>query len=442
MIGRLFISLFLYLPLLFGQSQIGEDKDGIYFRKDRTEYDGSYLENQQAVIALKRILDEAGIDRIDSVKVTAYASPEGVREHNLQLSRERARALAPLVNQYMPEYAPLISVIDGGEAWEPLHKRIEEDSNLPDYTRQQILAILDDDSVGTDTKKWRLQHRLGTDPILGDLYDYILDEHYRYLRCLSIQIDYNDKADIKTPDTLNDSSVSPPPTVENSLADASEADDDISHPQPDELSDTAWTGNVHATRPILAVSTNLLYDITYIPKYGVTSIPSFSLEYYPGNYGRFSFGADVEWPMWQHFDTHRYMQIQNVTLNARWYFAPKYQHDYRGAYLLANVNSVRYGIGWEEHGWEGEGVGTSLGIGYKHSLFGSKRLFWEAGAAVGCFWSHYDPYYWGNDATGWYYYDYDGPLEEFKERNHPLFWLNPTRVWFSVGVDLFNRKEK
>lgn len=196
-------------------------------------------------------------------------------------------------------------------------------------------------------------------------------------------------------------------------------------------------------RPVFGLSTNLLYDLTYIPHYGLTSIPSLSLEYYPRRQGRFSFGLDVEWPMWRHWEEHRFFQIQNITLNARCYFSPRYRRPYYGPYVLANVNAGRYGIGWEEHGWQGEGLGASLGLGYKRSLFGSKRLFWDAGLAIGCFYSRYDPYVWGNDITGWYYYDYNGNPANFIRRNYALKWFFlPTRVWFAIGVDLFNRKKR
>ncbi len=192
-------------------------------------------------------------------------------------------------------------------------------------------------------------------------------------------------------------------------------------------------------RPVLGVSTNLPYDITYIPHYGLTSIPSFSLEFYPKK-GKFTFGADVEWPMWKHPQEHRYLQINNLTLWSRYYFKPR-QHRFRGWYLLANVNAARYGIGWEGRGWEGEGLGVSLGAGWKWIL-GNGRFFVDMGVAMGYFYSGYDPYVWGNDATGWYYYDYIGDPEQFVKRNSRLSWIGPTRVYISIGVDLFNRKKK
>ena len=188
-------------------------------------------------------------------------------------------------------------------------------------------------------------------------------------------------------------------------------------------------------KPVLAISTNIPYDITYIPKYGLTSIPSFSLEYYPSKYGHWTFGADLEIPMWQHWDQHRFMQIQNLTLNTRYYFKRGHYH---GLYLLANVYAARYGIGWDAKGWEGEGLGISAGIGYKLTIY--KRLFLDAGIAVGYFYSRYDPYEYGFDSTQKYYYDYVGVPEEFVRRNHVLNWFGPTRVWIAIGFELFSRK--
>ena len=191
-------------------------------------------------------------------------------------------------------------------------------------------------------------------------------------------------------------------------------------------------------RPVLGVSTNLPYDITYVPHYGVTSIPSFSLELYPRK-GKFTFGTDVEWPMWKHPETHRYLQVNNLTLWTRYYFKPR-ENRFRGWYLLANVNAARYGIGWQSHGWEGEGLGASLGVGLKFII--GRRFFVDLGVAAGYFYSGYDPYVFGGDATGRYYYDYFGNPDNFVKRNQRLSWIGPTRAYLSIGVDLFNRKKK
>ena len=191
-------------------------------------------------------------------------------------------------------------------------------------------------------------------------------------------------------------------------------------------------------RPVFGLSTNLPYDITYIPDYGVTSVPSFSLEFYPAR-GHWTVGADVEWPMWKHYEDYRFLQVNNITLWTRRYFKPV-DGRFKGAYLFANANVARYGIGWNAKGWEGEGIGASLGAGYKVLL--GKRLFLDFGAAVGAFYSAYDPYVYGFDLTQRYYYDYDGDVDKFSARRKRLMWVGPTRLYISLGVDLFNRRRK
>ena len=136
------------------------------------------------------------------------------------------------------------------------------------------------------------------------------------------------------------------------------------------------------------------------------------------------------------------MQINNFTFWARRYFfahARESAERFKGPYLFANANVARYGIGFNDRGWQGEGVGASLGFGYKWLL--GKRFFIDAGLAFGYFYSRYDPYVYGNDGTGWYYYDYTGNPQEFVPRRMELHWLYPTRVYISIGMDFFKRKK-
>ena len=85
-------------------------------------------------------------------------------------------------------------------------------------------------------------------------------------------------------------------------------------------------------------------------------------------------------------------------------------------------------------------MGASLGIGHKWLL--GRRLFLDAGIALGAFYAQYDPYVFGFDATLRYYYDYAGDPAQFHKRNHRFFWAGPTRIYLSIGIDLFNRKRR
>lgn len=447
----------------------------VHFRWDNTTHDKEYMGGGAAVDSLASLVAKVGADNINSIEVTAYASPEGVYEHNMMLSRQRAKSLKTLLIESIPDLADKFNVIPGGEAWELLRARVAVDSTLCDASRERVLKILDNTTISDDTRKWRLANWSGTDPKVGNVYKYLLRAHYKYLRCGDVNIVFRrplaelladvDDEDVEaevaapvSPPVVPGEAKEPVDTVAPAVApDAAVPPDVAVAPKP--LTDSTLTQTLqpeslrdesaqmpegkpvkcHDRVPILGVSTNLLYDVTYIPGYGITSIPSLSLEYYPRG-GRWTIGADVEWPMWKHWDTHDFMQINNITLWVRRYFKPDL-YLYKGAYLFGNVNAAQYGIGWDDKGWEGEGLGGSLGIGYK-KYFGNSRFYFDTGLAAGVFWSQYDPYFWGNEATGWYYYDYAGKPEDFRERSKHLLWFGPTRLYFSIGYDLLMRKRR
>ena len=411
----------VWIPAYFVRAQ---ERVYLFSRLNNSTYEENYLRNAQVADSLFEQIQQLGPERIDSLLATAYASPEGVYERNMLLSRQRAARFKTVLDERMPMLSDRIVVRAGGESWHLLREHVVQDPNIGEVTKRQILEILDDKTIRDDTRKWRLAHRLhGTD------YRYLLETHYPYLRCYEIVILFKEK-DEPAPTPQVEPDPEPQPEPEPQVEPQTEPEplpEPVIVPEPQKVKG----------KPVLAVSTNLLYDITYIPHYGFTSIPSLSLEYYPSSYGHWTFGADVEFPMWQNWEAHKFLQIQNLTANTRYYFK---RGNYRGLFVLANVNAARYGIGWDAKGWEGEGLGVSAGIGYKLTLGG--RFFLDAGVALGYFHSRYDPYEYGFDATRKYYYDYVGLPEDFTPRNHTLDWFGPTRVWISIGLDLFTRKAK
>lgn len=188
------------------------------------------------------------------------------------------------------------------------------------------------------------------------------------------------------------------------------------------------------------VSTNLLYDAVYVPHYGFTSAPSGSLEFYPRK-GKWTFGFDIEWPMWKHPEEHRYFQVNNLNLWTRRYLNGPEERRYSKWYLSGALSANRYGFATgADKGWQGEGLGLSVGGGYKWAL--GKHFTLDMGLALGAYYSAYDPYVWGNDATGWYYYDYYGDPSSFKKRNQRFFWAGPMRIYINIGFDFWSRNRQ
>ncbi len=415
----------------------------VYFRWDKSNYEDNYQSNAQAANKVYNLMKEIGTERVDSVIVKAYASPEGAYGHNMDLSRRRAMEFDRAVKEKMGLVGAdiPISVLPGGEAWEQLRARVAADTVISATAKQRTLALLDDDSVPRDTKKWRMMHfYLGETREEGDVYHWLLLNHYVYLRCLDIKIYYHDavpysleepeEEEVKEePAIAPEEPTAQPDTTAVAASEASFVPSlELVSPAPESTAKRRFS-------PVIGISTNLLFDATYIPNYGFTSVPSFSLEYYPAR-GHWTFGADVDWSHWLHYDTHRFNQIHNISLHTRRYFKSG-ENGFKGLYLQGALNAAEYGLGWDAHGWEGELLGANLGAGYKIN-FG--RFFIDMGLDVGYFYSRNDPYVWGDDATGWYYYDYVGDPAQFAPRQKGFQWFGPTRAYISIGLDLFNRR--
>ena len=414
----------------------------VYFRWDKSNYEDNYQSNAQAANKVYNLIKEIGTERVDSVIVKAYASPEGAYGHNMDLSRRRAMEFDRAVKEKMGLVGAdiPISVLPGGEAWEQLRARVEADTVISATAKQRTLALLDDDSVPRDTKKWRMMHfYLGETRQEGDVYHWLLLNHYVYLRCLDIKIYYHDavpysleepeEEEVKEePAMTTEEPAAQPDTTAVAPSEAFVPSLELVPPASDNTAKRRFS-------PVIGISTNLLFDATYIPGYGFTSVPSFSLEYYPAR-GHWTFGADVDWSHWLHYDTHRFNQIHNISLHTRRYFKSG-ENGFKGLYLQGALNAAEYGLGWDAHGWEGELLGVNAGIGHKWNW---GRFFLDAGIDLGFFYSRYDPYVWGNDATGWYYYDYVGDPAQFAPRQKGFQWFGPTRAYISIGLDLFNRR--
>lgn len=207
-------------------------------------------------------------------------------------------------------------------------------------------------------------------------------------------------------------------------------------------------------RELLSVKTNVLFDFAYMPGYDrFCPIPNVAVEYYP-LHGHFTYGASFDGPWWQNYDDHKYFQLRNYQLHTRYYLRsgdislrrPGEGAAFKGLYLSAYAHAFIYNICFDANrGWEGEGVGAGLGIGYVLPI--SKKEHWrlEFGLQAGYFYTPYDPYQWlcpvdPTTDTRQYYYKWYGKSEDFKKRQHRYSWFGPTRVEITLSYDLLKRK--
>ena len=213
-------------------------------------------------------------------------------------------------------------------------------------------------------------------------------------------------------------------------------------------------------RELLAIKTNLLLDAAYVPGYDAwCPIPNVALEYFPKS-GHFTFGASIDFPWWKNYWKHKYFEIRNYQVEARYYLKGSQPYDrqtslvgyeapaFSGFYLQAYANAGIFCLCFDaDRGWIGEGFGGGVGCGYVMPI--SKNGHWrlEFSAQVGFFTCKYDPFqfeYRGfelNDHL--YYYDWVQPANQFKKRQYRFNWIGPTRIGITLSYDiLYRRKAK
>ncbi len=208
-------------------------------------------------------------------------------------------------------------------------------------------------------------------------------------------------------------------------------------------------------REVLSVKSNLLLDFAYMPGgYNrFCPIPNVAVEYYP-MHGHFTFGASFDCPWWQNYREHKYFQVRNYQLEARYYLKSGSVERtgygkgaaYKGWYAQAYAHAGLFGICFDaDRGWEGEGVGAGLGVGYVLPLTRKGHWRLEFGLQAGVFWTKYDPYQYESVLypdihDDLYYYKWDQFGDLFKRRQHRLTWLGPTRVGITLTYDLLYRR--
>lgn len=197
-------------------------------------------------------------------------------------------------------------------------------------------------------------------------------------------------------------------------------------------------------RHLMALRTNLLHDFFYMPQFGMAFSPNLQLEYYPRD-GHYTYNAGITWGTNRKWSQQKFWQWRDVQLELRRYF--RGGGEFFGLYAAVYAQGGKYGIGLgKTKGWEGEGGGAGLSVGYVMPL--NKRGNWrlEFMAAVGGYITRYDPYVYGNPISGEidgdYYYDYLGSATEFKERNHRFTWFGPTNLGIQVTYDILYRRNK
>lgn len=384
-----------------GDSSCVVDRFALYYWRDRIDLDEEYLDNQRQMDRIRHYL--ANSPHIDSITIYAYASPEGVYEHNVWLARKRAEAAKRFVLSHIPEErqfdADRIRLCPMNENWDGLTEELE--ANYFRNDRERVLDILEA-PVRNDTKKWRLQQLDN-----GYTYKYIIRNHMPRLRLATWiciwQKPYQEP-------------VGKP--VEFAVAQFEETPLDsypgILEPAP------AWK-----KRTILALKTNLLYD-------AATAL-NFAVEV-PFN-EKFSLLYEHHCPWWL-TESNRYcLQLLSFGGEFRWWFKPQTRPEtsrrvQRDA-LVGHFLGV-YGMGGKfdlqaNKTFCYQGEFFSAGLTYGYSMPIAKRINLEFSISAGYAripYRHYNP------SDDWELL--------IRDRNKSGVWhyFGPTKIEVALSVPL------
>ena len=412
---------------------VSTDYTEIHFRSNKADLDVKYMENKAALEHLDIAIDSIGLENITAIEIVSQSSPEGIYSRNVWLSEHRSQVMVDYVKKTFPELADKLSVNLVSESWENLAQYVYQDPNLDEQTKQKILDLIDSD-IKIETKKSRMKN-LGKTKKTGDIYKYLLNNYYPVIRNTGIYILH--MLEEETP--FNKDPERPPLLPEppvNPKGITHEPERPGPPPEPEEPP---------RKRPILAVKTNIPYYGFFTKSIGWAPIYNVEAEWYPSEFGRWSWLVEYDFPWHSKESKHQYFQIINLQLEGRRYFKKEYYHT--GWYLSGYVGGNYYDICLDDksyYGYQGEGFGGGLGLGYVQPLGDRATTRWklEFFVKAGYYMSFYDPYQPGNPYMGKSYYDWHDDPSLFIRRNWVFKWLNPTGVGISISYDLIHKKVK
>ena len=176
---RMYVCVLIFaLGGMDSNAQGGDDaiRVAIYYRWNKYHLDSAYLSNPEQLTTLDSLLTSTAMQRMDTVTIVAYASPEGHPDYNMWLSGQRANTIRNYILAKYPQIEPYkVVTIARGENWEGLLKFALNDYELP--SRGKVLEII-------TSSKSKEQKQLELTELDGGktYYRYILPNYYRYLR--------------------------------------------------------------------------------------------------------------------------------------------------------------------------------------------------------------------------------------------------------------------
>lgn len=371
----------------------------IHYRVNETVVDEDYMGNKEQIHKIKHYLVNS--PRVDSITIYAWSSPDGLYNKNRSLSRKRANSAKRLLLQHSPDSAKLnsgkIKISPIAENWEGLTALVKEGYSRKD--REKVLAILGDDTMGSDSKKRELK-KLDK----GRTWKYLADNYLPQLRAATWVCVWAE-------------------VIQGMPEVAAVVQDSLEQPYiglaPLPPYDYKPVLPQEESRTIAAVKTNLLYD-------AVTAV-NFAVEVPIGE--RWSIVAEDVFPWWSWGpNRNKYaFQMVEIGIEPRYWFYKKEDADVlEGHFVGIYGMSAKYDFQWDRSlCYQGEY--WSAGVTYGYSLPVKEWLKLEFSASVGFMRSNYRHYQPSPEYENLYLDEYQVGV---------LSYFGPTKVNVSMVIPL------
>jgi len=318
-----------------------------------------YHDNQHELDKIKNTIDSVVRNPNATPKlltIHGYASPEGPYNHNVWLAEERTKALARYINDIYRFPDGFIQTESTPEDWEGFIRMVGQ-SDLPH--RKEILDIANSNKL-PDTKMWLIKTHYPAE------YKVMLRDILPYLRHSDYRIDYTLRQQVlrQIEGDITDRAATPPrPPVK---------------PAAQPLLPTTPLNQFKPYRPILAIKTNLLFDLATVANvevevpFGYEQKYSAMLEYW------------TPWYVWEHNGRAFELQMLGVELR-RWFrTCRKGLPPLTGTFLGLYYANGKYDLEWNSKGDQGEFNSVGLTLGYSWVL--NRHLNLEASISAGAVW--------------------------------------------------------
>jgi len=181
---------------LIDKDMAGDRSTSVRFKVSNSVLDLSFssnADNVKKIIEGIQLVNSDERTRLEKITIAGYASPEGTRQHNMQLSENRAKALSQYLQKEMNIPAKTFEIESGGEDWVGLLELVKQ-SDM--QYKDEIIDIITNHPAGS--RNDRLKQLGGGRP-----YQSIYDVFYPQLRdACYINVWYSEKKD-ETADIIN-----------------------------------------------------------------------------------------------------------------------------------------------------------------------------------------------------------------------------------------------